>query len=277
MNSILSWSEYPAELVLWAQVISLWCITSYAIAPDSIRERSADVRVPRRWFAIGAALVIAGVGGWLLPPSGTGIQARIIVAAILASLVGGTAIIRQRLIWSEKGRCFVSEFEIIANGVLILTSAAAISGGQIGPPQADCFLYSGKVTAILGLLGATVFAFRGGTYIVRGVLDKAGAIELPRGAGADVAAHPQINTIELNRGRSIGNLERFLMVAAIGVGSYQVLGFIIAAKGLIRSKEFNNRNFAEYFILGSLASAAVALSIGLILRACIPYFWHLPT
>jgi len=276
VNSALSWLEHPAELILWAQVISLWLITSYAIAPYSIRERSADIGTLRRRLAIAAALVIAGAGAWLLPPSGTSIHTRLALAVILATLVAAAAIIRQRLIWSERGRCLVAEFEIIVNGFLILASAAAIGGGQIGPPAADSLLHSGKVTAILTILGAAVFVFRGGTYIVRGVLDKAGAIASPSARAAGAGVNPPIDAVELNRGRSIGNLERLLMVTAIGVGRYEVLGFLIAAKGLIRSKEFDDRNFAEYFILGSLASAAVALSVGIALRACVPYFWHLP-
>ena len=37
------------------------------------------------------------------------------------------------------------------------------------------------------------------------------------------------------------------------------MGFIIAAKGPIRSKDLESRDFAEYFLVGTLASTAVAL------------------
>jgi len=48
---------------------------------------------------------------------------------------------------------------------------------------------------------------------------------------------------------------------------------LIAAKGLIRAREFENRDFAEYFILGSLTSAAIAMSVGMALRFVVPILW----
>lgn len=59
------------------------------------------------------------------------------------------------------------------------------------------------------------------------------------------------------------------------LGSYEALGLIIAAKGLIRAKEFADRDFAEYFIMGSLASTAVALAVGVALRAAVGHLWAL--
>ena len=54
------------------------------------------------------------------------------------------------------------------------------------------------------------------------------------------------------------------MVAA---GSYSALGFLIAAKGLVRFEEFEkSREFTEYFLVGSLSSVLVALAAGLVLR-----------
>ena len=79
-----------------------------------------------------------------------------------------------------------------------------------------------------------------------------------------------------NRGRAIGNLERLLMVLVVGLGSYEALGFLVAAKGLIRAREFEDRDFAEYFIVGTLTSVAVALVVGLVLRLTVPYLWTLP-
>lgn len=92
---------------------------------------------------------------------------------------------------------------------------------------------------------------------MRGILDKTGTI--PK-------KDEKVDQLEYNRGRLIGNLERILLFLFVLTGSYEALGFIIAAKGLIRAKEFNDRNFAEYFIIGSLSSALVAVVIGLIVR-----------
>jgi hypothetical protein len=64
-----------------------------------------------------------------------------------------------------------------------------------------------------------------------------------------------LDLAELNRGRLIGNLERILLTIVVAAGSYAALGFLVAAKGLIRSEEFEKRDFTEYFLIGSLTSA----------------------
>jgi hypothetical protein len=47
----------------------------------------------------------------------------------------------------------------------------------------------------------------------------------------------------------------------------------MAAKSLIRSKDLENREWAEYFLLGTLASVVVALGAGLAIRAILKAFW----
>lgn len=57
-------------------------------------------------------------------------------------------------------------------------------------------------------------------------------------------------------------------------GSYEALGFVIAAKGLIRSRDLEaNRDLTEYFLIGSLASVAVALATGIAARGIIQVLW----
>lgn len=85
----------------------------------------------------------------------------------------------------------------------------------------------------------------------------------------------KIDIPEYNRGRTIGNLERLVMLAIVGLGNYEALGFIVAAKGLIRAPEFRDRDFAEYFIVGSLSSVAVALLVGASLRPLVLFLWKL--
>jgi hypothetical protein len=83
-----------------------------------------------------------------------------------------------------------------------------------------------------------------------------------------------IDVEEYNRGRLIGNLERIVLTIVIAAGSYAALAFLIAAKGLVRSDEFNkNRNFAEYFLIGSLSSVLVALCAGMALRFALIRLW----
>ncbi|HTS04596.1 MAG TPA: hypothetical protein VMP68_03365, partial [Candidatus Eisenbacteria bacterium] len=82
------------------------------------------------------------------------------------------------------------------------------------------------------------------------------------------------DTIEFNRGRWIGNLERLLLLAIVAEGSYAALAFLMAAKGLIRSRDLENRDWAEYFLLGTLASIVVSLAGGLLIRLVLNAFWY---
>jgi hypothetical protein len=77
----------------------------------------------------------------------------------------------------------------------------------------------------------------------------------------------------LGRGEAIGVLERWLALAMVARGDYAALGFVLAAKALARHRRFeDDPEFAEYFLVGTLASilAAIAVTEGLLaLQACL--------
>lgn len=55
-------------------------------------------------------------------------------------------------------------------------------------------------------------------------------------------------------GRYIGILERLIISAAILIGRYEIIGFLIAAKSIIRHHESDDKDFAEYFLVGTFTS-----------------------
>jgi len=65
-------------------------------------------------------------------------------------------------------------------------------------------------------------------------------------------------------GATIGVLERLLVVTFVLVGMEAAIGFVVAAKTLARFKQLDDRGFAEYYLLGTLASVLVALATGLL-------------
>jgi hypothetical protein len=71
---------------------------------------------------------------------------------------------------------------------------------------------------------------------------------------------------DLSRGKVIGYLERLLVVALILMGSFPAVGFIVAAKSLTRFKQMDDRDWAEYFLLGTLTSFLFAIVYGIILK-----------
>jgi hypothetical protein len=72
----------------------------------------------------------------------------------------------------------------------------------------------------------------------------------------------------------IGNLERIVLTIVVAAGSYAALAFLVAAKGVVRADEFEkNRDFTEYFLIGSLSSVLVALVAGIVLRIALIRLW----
>ncbi len=61
------------------------------------------------------------------------------------------------------------------------------------------------------------------------------------------------NSLE-NAGRYIGILERVIIFASILIGRYEIIGFLIAAKSIIRHHETENKAFTEYFLIGTFTS-----------------------
>ncbi|HLU07920.1 MAG TPA: DUF3307 domain-containing protein [Woeseiaceae bacterium] len=61
-----------------------------------------------------------------------------------------------------------------------------------------------------------------------------------------------------NAGLYLGWLERGLLVIAFAMGSFTAVGLIIGAKSVARFPEFKSRAFAEYFLIGTLISVAIA-------------------
>jgi len=279
VSNLPFWTK-PSELVLWAELISIWTLGNYWLAPDTQRTNGASAFGPgSAWRTAGAAVLVAALAA-LLPAPTTSALPRVVLAVLLGSLtlvgVGG----RNRLVRSARGKRWLTEWELSLVCALVASTAIVICKSSVPATQPGDLLRSGRAAALLTFLAAICFAFRGGTYIVRGVLDKVGAKPTVRRtpeAKKEEGVEPRpLDLPELNRGRTIGHLERLLMVMVIGLGSYQALAFLIAAKGLIRAKEFEDRDFAEYFILGSLTSAAVALPLGVLVQVTLPLLWSLP-
>ncbi|MCX5737477.1 MAG: hypothetical protein NTZ61_03080, partial [Proteobacteria bacterium] len=64
----------------------------------------------------------------------------------------------------------------------------------------------------------------------------------------------------------IGRLERSLIILFVLVGRYEAIGFLIAAKSVLRFGEVSRpgqRGEAEYVLVGTLASLLLALLTGL--------------
>lgn len=72
-----------------------------------------------------------------------------------------------------------------------------------------------------------------------------------------------IDVKEFNAGRVIGFLERWLIyLVVLSTNDLTAIGFIIAAKGLARMKQLEDKDFAEYMLIGTFLSVLSAILVG---------------
>jgi Protein of unknown function (DUF3307) len=104
--------------------------------------------------------------------------------------------------------------------------------------------------------------------------EPAASAGLPPGAGQAAEPPPAADAISrvpspARIGATIGVLERLLIVTLVLTGAQAAIGLVVAAKTLARFKQLDDRQFAEYYLLGTLASVSVALATGLLAAAAL--------
>jgi len=114
------------------------------------------------------------------------------------------------------------------------------------------------------------WSFRIGPFAGRVVADPGPEVQPvpaapPQAAPGERAAVPPAQV-----GATIGVLERLLIVTLLLVGADAAIGFVIAAKTIARFRLLDDRDFAEYYLLGTLASVSVAIVTALAARAALP-------
>lgn len=71
---------------------------------------------------------------------------------------------------------------------------------------------------------------------------------------------------DLSRGKLIGYIERLLVLILTFYSAFPAIGFIVAAKSIARFKQMDDRDWAEYFLLGTLTSMLIGIGLGIVLR-----------
>lgn len=74
---------------------------------------------------------------------------------------------------------------------------------------------------------------------------------------------------DLSRGKIIGYLERLIIIILVINDQYTAIAFILTAKSLARFKQMDDREWAEYFLLGTLSSIFLAIVYGIFIRSII--------
>jgi len=286
------------EFLLWSQALLLWSLAAYGATADPL---SGDTALPRRsrWALLLASRAI------LVAVFGYGLSRSIMLSAFLFLTTLGQPLLRCRVLLRR-----TAEFEGLWILASMVVSLAVIRRFHLSTEWMPVSVSPAQLAALCIVASTLLIVVRGGTYVVRGVLTKAGTlpskerihVAVPQIASAppleavavvqagdavpvtiDIAAAAEeaqeplpatIDDEEYNRGRLIGNLERIILTIVVAAGSYAALAFLVAAKGVVRSEEFEkSRDFTEYFLIGSLSSVLVALCAGIGLRFALVRLW----
>ena len=68
-----------------------------------------------------------------------------------------------------------------------------------------------------------------------------------------------------NAGAFIGTLERIVIILLLSIGEYSAIGLVLAAKSVARYEQLKEKQFAEYYLLGTLLSTLLAVGAYLFL------------
>jgi len=116
----------------------------------------------------------------------------------------------------------------------------------------DLFFDEVRLDQVLLILTGYIFTLKEGTIMIRLTLNRMRAIPKKKDKPT------QRDQEEYDRGKLIGLLERTFLYFLIIFNQIGAIAVIIALKSLARFKELDDKNFAEYFLIGSLLSVLVA-------------------
>ena len=70
-------------------------------------------------------------------------------------------------------------------------------------------------------------------------------------------------------GRKIGRIERAIILSLALLGEYGTISFVFVAKSMARFEQLKQRQFAEYYLLGTLLSIFFAIFVAILVQGII--------
>lgn len=149
----------------------------------------------------------------------------------------------------------VAHLLVILLGWGLMTGATLTAAPVVTALGAQERLPWTEMTAGAIYVSAIVFAQEGGNAIVRGILPEDG---------------PEANAEnDLEAGSLIGVLERWIILILGLIGRWEAVVLVVAVKSIARFEELKKKPFAEYFLVGTLASVLVAIALVILVSGLI--------
>ena len=114
-------------------------------------------------------------------------------------------------------------------------------------------------TKVLLWMVAFVFCLRPANFFIQNIFKE---------AKITVPTNGEENQSLPNAGHVIGNVERMLSLVFVMLGQYSAIGFLLAAKSLLRFRETDTMK-SEYVLVGTLLSFGIAILLGVAVKLLI--------
>ncbi len=230
------------QLLGWAWLVLGWVVAQY-MPIRGLPGREESEPIVRAGVTIAISLLLV-----------TGDTNAVSLIAVVAA--GLAALLAWRREWAIQ-KDWTALWELGIPAVFLFATAVLIAPTNVEPwswlptldGRAEAMLYPVLLAAAVG------YSWEGGSRVVSGVLTR---MAIPNDDEA------LIESSAASRGELIGRLERLVLIVLVTQGAFTALAFLIAAKGFVRSKEFDDdRDFAEYFLIGTLVSMTLGLMLGI--------------
>jgi len=238
------------SMLLWAELIFIWAFAAYGLEKDPIAGSRGET--PTRWWhrRLVARAFVAAMGAFMLAHS-------IVIAFSIGIAVWFQAEFRAKVPgWSLL-------LDLVFPFAMAFMISRLVHMLDLWSIQfCDTTIASDHLFALLVVATLLLCVARGAGYVIRGILDK--------------AQPKDVDQTELRHGFLIGIAERLLLTLVVALGSFVALGFLVAVKSWVRSRQFEGdgaREFTEYFLLGTLLSVLFAVVAGLATHYIITMYW----
>ena len=195
----------------------------------------------KSWFLYVHAIII-GLLSWMIVPScDFGLWA--LLVAVSHFVIDAFKIHSPKSLWS-----FIID-QLLHLGTLVTISAMYRTTKELPLQMIDC---SGSFSTPLLIL-AILLCTKPANILIKLILEK-----------YQVGESESCNNIK-NAGALIGNLERILTIIFVLLGQFEAIGFIVAAKSILRFKDTDTAK-TEYVLAGTFLSFGIAILCGLMAK-----------
>lgn len=225
---------------LFLSLVLAHIIGDFYLQTDKCCEQK-ETRKLKSWFLYVHAIIISLLSWMMVPTCNFGPWALLIAASHFA--IDTVKIHYPKGLWS-----FVID-QLLHFGILIAISNIYEPAKEQPLRMIDCSVSFSIPLLILAIL----LCMKPANILIKLILEK-----------YRVGESESCNNIK-NAGALIGNLERILTIVFVLLGQFEAIGFIVAAKSILRFKETDTAK-TEYVLAGTFLSFGIAILCGLMAR-----------